>query len=51
MAYVDDKVLSGGGYFRIRASDGTLVNATVRPLPFYDPGGARQTPGMAGAGG
>jgi len=50
MAYVDDKVLSRGGYFRIRASDGTLVNATVRPLPFYDPGGARQTPDIAGAG-
>lgn len=51
MAYVDDHVLEGRDKFCIRAGNGELVDATVTPLPFYDPDGLRQTAATAGAAG
>ena len=39
-------ILSGmtdpGTRFTIRAEGGVMVNATVVPIPFYDPAGERQ---------
>ncbi|MBT3710874.1 MAG: aminomethyl transferase family protein, partial [Gammaproteobacteria bacterium] len=43
LAYVDDMEAKIGDAIQIRLDDGTLVEAKLVSLPFYDPEGKRQT--------
>lgn len=42
LAYVSSDKAEEGSQFTIKSSGGVLVDATVVPLPFYDPGNQRQ---------
>jgi sarcosine oxidase subunit alpha len=42
MAYVHPDQARPGCRFQIKLGDGRLLPATVTPMPFYDPGNARQ---------
>lgn len=43
LAYVDDMEAKVGDAIQVRLDDGTLVEAELVSLPFYDPEGKRQT--------
>lgn len=47
LAYVKPTQKEPGTAFKIRLSDGALVEATVSPIPFYDPENERQNPAEA----